>query len=384
LKTEEFDCAVVGLGAIGSAAVYWLARAGLSVVGLEQFECGHTRGASHDHSRIIRRSYHTPAYVRLAGLAYDAWAEVEREGREQLVFRTGGLDLGPADDPTGELEDNAAAMLAAGVPFERLEAGEIMRRWPAWHVKDSTVGLWQEDSGIVAAERAGEVMRRLAVERGANLRERARVESVLDAGGNVTVRMPDGNVRARAVVLCTDAWTNDVLRGLDATLPLRVTQEQVVYFDSGSSGRFDPSRFPIWIWLDEPGFYGVPTFGRPGVKVGQDVGGKDVAPDARTFDVDEDAFNRVARFVRGNLPGAGGDVLAVKSCLYTLTPDRDFVVDSVPGHPRVFVGLGAAHGFKFASLLGRILSDLVADGGTECEIDPFRFDRTALAGAVTC
>ncbi len=129
--TEQFDVVVVGLGAIGSATCHALARAGVSVLGLEQFDLGHARGASHDHSRIIRRSYHTPGYVTLTGDAYDAWDRVESD--EPLVIRTGGVDLFPADAAI-PIDDYTRSMDAVGVPFELLDAAEIMARWPAWHL----------------------------------------------------------------------------------------------------------------------------------------------------------------------------------------------------------------------------------------------------------
>ncbi|HZI45394.1 MAG TPA: FAD-dependent oxidoreductase, partial [Ilumatobacter sp.] len=131
VSRREFDVAVVGLGGLGSAAAYWLARSGSTVVALEQFELGHVRGASHDHSRIIRRSYHTPDYVALTAAAYETWQVVEGDADEQLVTRTGGIDIFPpaaAIDP----EPYLSSMTACGVPYEWLDAGEVRRRWPAF------------------------------------------------------------------------------------------------------------------------------------------------------------------------------------------------------------------------------------------------------------
>jgi sarcosine oxidase len=377
MRGREFDCAVVGLGALGSAAAYWIARAGLSVIAFEQFEFGHARGASHDHSRIIRRSYHTPAYVRLAGEAYDAWHTVEDESGESLVLRTGGLDVGPLRGAAARgMEDHAASMDDAGVVYERLDAAEIMRRWPAWQLPDSVGGLFQPDAGIVAAERAGDALRRIAAERDAVLRAGARVNALWDRGGEIEVVVDGEALRCGSAVVCADAWTNDVLSSLDVSLPLRSTQEQVVYLDSPRQDMFELGRFPIWIWMDEPSFYGFPVFGDAGVKVAQDVGGREVTPDTRSFATDAAALARVEEFVDRYLPAAAGRPRTVKSCIYTLTPDRDFVVDRVPGHARIVVGLGAAHGFKFAAVLGRIMAELVTQGSSTSDIAAFRFDRT--------
>jgi sarcosine oxidase len=158
----DFEYIVLGLGGFGSAAAYWLARrAGTEVLGLEQFELGHVRGESQDHSRIIRLSYHTPGYVELAKFAFEAWAELERDAGERVVLRTGGLDVGPRESAI-PLSTYSDSMDAAGVPYERLDAGEIMRRWPQWRLTDDMHGLFQEQSGIAMAARGNAAHVRMA------------------------------------------------------------------------------------------------------------------------------------------------------------------------------------------------------------------------------
>jgi sarcosine oxidase len=380
-RSEGYDHVVVGLGGIGSAAAYWLSRtAGAgSVLGLERFELGHPNGASEDHSRIIRRSYHTPGYVRLAGAAYEAWAEVEADLGEPLIVRTGGIDLFPPDGaiPAADYE---GSMRAERVAFDVLDGGEAMRRWPQWRgLADDVRVLFQADTGIAPASRCNAAHRGLAVERGATLRDRTRVIGVRDVGGEVDVMTERGDrVRCRSVILAADAWTNELLAGFDLRLPLTVTQEQVIYFDARDRDAFAPERFPVWIWMDDPSFYGFPAFGEPGPKVAQDVGGAEVTADTRTFEPEPEAYARVAGFVERHLPGASGPPLMVKTCLYTMTPDRDFVLDRVPGHPNVLVALGAAHGFKFASWFGRALADLAVDGSVPHDLTRFRLDREVL------
>ncbi len=175
--------------------------------------------------------------------------------------------------------------------------------------------------------------------------------------------------------MCADAWTNDVLAGLDAQVPLEVTHEQVTYFRPEDPAPFEPGRLPLWIWMDDPSFYGFPCYGEATVKAAQDCGGPPVDPETRGFDESAPMRDLLADHVRRTLPGAGPPVRSVR-CLYTLTPDRDFVLGPVPGHPAVVVGLGAAHGFKFAPTLGRMLADL-ALGEAEPR-DTFRLDRAAL------
>jgi sarcosine oxidase len=174
---------------------------------------------------------------------------------------------------------------------------------------------------------------------------------------------------------------NELLAPLDAAVPITTTQEQVSWFTPAADpALYAPERFPVWIWMHEPSFYGFPTHGHPGPKVGQDVGGREVTPATRTFERDEDAHAGVMAFLGAHLPGMATTPFLTKTCLYTMTPDRDFVIDAIPSHPGITVLLGSAHAYKFASVLGRIAAEMVVDGGTPsaAEIEGFRLDRPAL------
>jgi sarcosine oxidase len=376
-RLRDWDVVVVGLGALGSAAAWALARSGVSVLGLEQFELGHARGASHDHARIIRRSYHTRGYARLAGLAYRAWAELEEEAGERLLVRTGGLDLFPAGAAIAP-GPYRASLEACGVPYQWLDAAEVMRRWPAFRLDADVRGLWQADGGMVPAARGTQLMRRLATRHGAILLASTPVTAVRDLGGSVEVTTAETTFRAGRLLLCADAWTGGLLAQLDAELPLVVTQEQFSYFRPADPAAFAVGRFPVWIWMDDPSFYGFPVWPGAALKAAQDVGGRPVTATTRGFDPDPAASERLAGFLRARLPAAAGAHDHTATCLYTLTPDRDLVLGPLPGHDRVLVGLGAAHGFKFAPLLGRVLAELALHGGTEVDIAPFAVDRPAL------
>lgn len=375
---SEYRVAVLGLGGIGSAAAYWASRRlGSDVLGIEQFELGHDRGGSEDHSRIIRLSYHTQAYVELAKAAYEAWEQVEVDSGEQLLLRTGGLDLAPADASIG-LDGYRTSMTAAGVPFEELNAAEVMRRWPQWRLPDDVSALFQERSGIAMASRANATHRLLATENGATLIDGVEVTAIREVGDEVEIEA-DGRVhRAASLIIAAGAWTNRLLLHLGVDFPLEVTLEQVVYMEPEDPLAFHASRFPIWIWMDEPSFYGFPIFGEPAVKIAWDRCEIVTDPDTRSFEPRADVIKGVRDFAATHLPGAVGRVRLAKTCLYTLPPDRDFIVDRVPGTKNVYTVVGAGHAFKFASLLGRVLTDLALDGVTPHDISALTADRPIL------
>jgi sarcosine oxidase len=375
--TASVDYVVAGLGALGSAACMELARRGHRVVGLERFELGHSRGASHDTSRILRHSYHTPSYVRLTLDAYADWARLEGESGETLVSRVGGLDLFPPE-PAISPDDYTTSLDEVGVGYEVLDTPEVSRRWPQLRLPEGTTALHQPDAAIVPAARGTRVMQDQARRYGAQLRELTPVRDVSDRGeSGLEVRTDDGVLRCRGLVVCADAWTNDVLAPLDVHLPLEVTLEQVTYFRPEDPEPFRPGRLPLWIWMDDPSYYGFPCYGEDTVKAAQDCGGPSVDPDRRTSAPDPGMEARLAEHLARMLPGSGTPVRSVR-CQYTLTPDRDFVISPVPGHESVVVGLGAAHGFKFAPTFGRLLARLAVDGTADGEPDEFRLDRPAL------
>jgi sarcosine oxidase len=386
-----YDAIVIGLGGIGSAALYRLAAGGgpggrggsRRVLGLEQFELGHDRGASQDVSRITRVSYHRREYVELAIEAQAAWREVEAAAGEPVITWTGGLDLAPPG-AAESIDDYAGAMTAVGVPFEWLDDVEVVRRWPQWRLESGTRGLFQADAGIADPERGNAAHQRLARAAGAEVLESARVEAIRDHDGELEVALEDGRAfTTGAVVVAADAWTNDLLAPLGQSLPLSVTREQVTWYEAREPSLFEPRRFPIWIWLDQPSFYGFPTYRGPGPKIGEDVGGRPTTARTRTFDPDLDCLDRCGSFLAERMPGAIGPALKTKTCLYTLTPDRDFVLDRLPEHPGVVVAIGAAHAYKFAALFGRLLAELALDRDRrppDPRLGLFAIDRPVLMG----
>lgn len=375
---RDFAYIVLGLGGIGSGALYWLARqAGGDVLGLEQFEIGHVRGGSQDHSRIIRLSYHTPGYVELAKAAYGAWTAVETDLGQSLIVKTGGLDLFPADAAIPS-RDYTASMDAGGVPYDWLSAAEVMARWPQFRLTDDVRALFQAESGIAPAAKCNAAHLKLAQQYGAVVKDGVGATAVTTQGNTIVVKTGGETYHCHKLIVANGAWTNHTLVQFGRKLPLTVTQEQVVYYNTPHAAEFMPDRFPIWIWMDEPSFYGFPVYGEAGPKAAQDVGGDVVTAESRSFEPNPAVQQRVDDFVQRILPHAYGPPILTKTCLYTLTPDRDFVIDTLPENPNVIVAVGAGHAFKFASVIGRILSQLATQGTTDQDISAFGINRDIL------
>lgn len=373
---QTYDIAVIGLGALGSSTAWHAAGRGLSVVGLEAFPAGHDRGASHDTSRIIRHSYHTPAYVALTFGAYDEWARLEQETGEQFVTVTGGLDFFPSGAVI-PMDDYTSSLDAHNIAYDVLDADAVAQRWPAFTLPDGTVSIHQARTGIVPAAAGTAAMARRARDLGAALQYDTRVEAIVPGTDGVDLVTADGVISAGRVVVSADAWTAELLAPLGVDLPLTVTEEQFSYFTPPRPADFRPEVFPVWIWMDEPSYYGFPTYGEQTVKAAQDCGGPTVTADDRSFAPDQDMLQRLSGFMRQVIPGSGPPVRS-KRCLYTLTADRDFIVDRLPGYPSITVGLGAGHGFKFAALFGRLLTDVAIEGESPYDLSAFRLDRPAL------
>ncbi|MFK0403030.1 N-methyl-L-tryptophan oxidase [Microbacterium sp. NPDC090225] len=366
---ESFEVAVVGMGALGSAATYHLARRGAKVVALEQYELGHVRGASHDTSRIVRTSYGSSAYVRLAQSAYRDWADLEAESGERLLTITGGVILIPSDGPYSA-SDFTAALTECDVAHELLSPAEVQARWPQFRVPENVETVYTADTGIAHAARTVATLQMRARVHGADIRDRTAVESLTPDGDGVIVHTSNGDIRAGKVILATDAWTNTLLDPLGATIPLDIMQEQVSYFRPAEPENYDRSVFPVWIWEDDECYYGFPTYGEPTIKAARDVSENRMTPENRSFVPSPELIEQLTGFMHDVIPGSGPELRTV-TCQYALTKDRRFVLSALPQHPDIIVGLAAGHGFKFTPALGRVLAELALDGESTDDLSEF-------------
>lgn len=382
-----YDYIVVGLGGIGSATLYWLAKkAGKNVLGLEQFNLGHENGGSQDHSRIIRLEYPEEHYTKLTPFTYEAWAELEQESGLQVVHKTGSLLMG-RKGTAGEASviRYASAMEAQNIPFERWDGRQLRSHFPQFRCDDDVICLYQKSGGLVDAALGNALHIQMARGHGANILEHCAVNRVVtnDDDDTATVYTTKGTFRCRRLVVTAGAWTNQVLGSLGAHIPIVVTQEQVSYFATPNTRLFTKDRFPAFIYYEDNGnfdFYSMPIHGNSGFKIGMDAMGPTVTAQTRTFEPDPVREETCRQFMRKNLPDAMGPLLVTKTCLYDMTLDRTFVIDSLArqGKGQVIICCGAGHAYKWAALFGKILTQLATEGWTSYDISAFTMEREAV------
>jgi sarcosine oxidase len=379
---KNVEVIVLGCGGIGSAALYWLSRKlGKNVLGLEQFHHGHENGGSHDHSRIIRLSYDHVDYTRLAPDTYTCFKEVEDESGVQLVFKTGGLDIGRVEEGKPfELDDYMTAMRQSHIPFETWSAQEAMQHFPQWNLPENTKVLYQKDSGLVDARRGLQTHALLAQARGATLLDNTAVRAIKPLHDGVEISTDKDTFHCKKLIVTAGAWLNTVLEMVNLKLPITVTREQITYFKSSHIRDFAMDRFPVWIYSGnrEHYFYGFPVYGEVAVKAAEDVGGQITTAQTRSYEKDARSDTTLKSFLAHYLPKALGPEHYTKTCLYDMPPDRDFIIDALPQHSNILIANGAGHGYKFTSLIGKILSQLATEGKTPYDIHRFRLNRPAL------
>ena len=370
----QFDVVVCGLGVMGSAALYQLARRGQRVLGLDRFSPGHDRGSSHGETRIIRLAYFEhPSYVPLVRRAYDLWRELEVEAARPLLHITGIAEIGP---PDGTLVNGTlAAARSHDIPHEFVAASELTRRYPAFRLPPHFVGVVQPDGGFIEAEASVQSLLALARKSGAEIRFGEPVRAVEPAKAGVRVVTDSATIDAGTAIVTAGPWIRSLLGG--AALPLRVTRQVMGWFAPQEPAQFAPGRFPVFLIESRHGIhYGFPPHDA-GIKVAKHHHGDEtVDPDSydRGVSAADEALIRAA--VAEHLPGADGPLMDAKTCLYTVAPDGDFIIDRLPGATSILVASPCSgHGFKFAPVIGEILADLASGLPPRHDISRFRIDR---------
>jgi sarcosine oxidase len=368
------DVIVVGLGAMGSAALYHLARRNLRVLGIDRFEPGHERGSSHGRTRIIRKGYFEhPSYVPLVQRAYRMWRELERDSGQSLLTITGIAEIGVSGSTlvTGTL----AASREHGLPHEVMAAQDFSRRYPAFRLPPDFVAVVQPDGGFVEADAGIRAHLRLAVAAGAEIRTGEQVLAIDERKNCVTIRTERGVIEAGRVIVTAGAWTTSLFPKL--SLPLRPTRQVLLWMRPDRPELFKPGWFPVFMIESADGIhYGFPLHDEL-LKLAKHHHANEIAdPDSYSrvvSKVDEDVIlGPLARL----LPAARGPVAASKTCLYTMAPHEDFVIDCTPGFGNVIVASPCSgHGFKFAPVIGQILTAMATGAKPAFDLRRFALDR---------
>jgi len=372
---NSFDVIIIGLGAMGSAAAFHLARRNRRVLGLDRFRPPHAFGSSHGQTRIIREAYFEhPAYVPIVQRAYENWAELEREVGQQLLQQTGGLMIGP---PEGILVTGAqrSAQLHQ-LSHDLLTAKEIRQRFPAFQPSDEMVAVWEPRAGILFPERCVEAHLQMAQRCGAALQFDEPATQWERDGDGVRVYTANGEYFAQRLLIAAGAWINQLITEL--TLPLTVERQVLLWFAPKiHPEHFAPQHCPIYIWEHEPHriIYGFPELGE-GVKVGRHHEGEIIEPNSVRREVDSDDIAAMRVILRRIMPLIDTVPRASAVCLYTNTPDTNFLLDFHPQHPQVLLAsICSGHGFKFSSAVGEIFADLLLEGRSCFDLSLFRLER---------
>ncbi len=360
---KKYDVAVIGAGINGVATAWALARQGVQVLLIEQFQIAHARGSSHGHSRIFRLSYGHSQYLQLAQAALAGWRELEQLSGMQILKRTGGLDFAAPGNTS--LANCTASCKTVGVAHEELSAVQIKRRFAPLNLRADWTALWQPDAGVIDAGHAVATLVGMTAQAGATVLPHAKVTAIEPRCGDNLLHINQGyetlEVLAEKVVIAGGAWMNQLTTPLGFTLPLTVTQEQVGYFQMRTPANYTADLFPVFIDHTNSN-YGFPIDGAPGmgsaIKVATHGGGAATTADTRDGVVDAGNIAYLGKW----LSALTSDVATLKplhaqTCLYSSTPDNDFVLGALPQHPSIFVQSACSgHGFKFGVEMGRMMA----------------------------
>lgn len=377
-----YDVIIVGVGGMGSAAAWQLARRRQRVLGLERYDIPHAMGSSHGVSRIIRLPYYeNPAYVPLLRRAYELWREIEAATGEELLVTTGSIDAGAEDDPLFQGALHSARL--HDLAYEVMTGAEVNGRFPGYRLPEGHRAVLQGEGGLIASERAIVAHVHAAQEHGAEVRARERVLDwqVRPGRDGVVVTTDKGRYEAARLILAAGAWIGDLAPLLK---PIAVPERQVLaWLQPRTPDLFRTDRFPVFnLQVDEGRYYGFPIYEVPGFKFGRYHHlGETSAADAVRREPDAADERLLRAFSDRYFPEGSGEVMALRTCLFTNAPDEDFVIDHHPDHPQVvLVSPCSGHGYKFCSVIGEIAADLASgDGRTRHDINFLRLQRPALA-----
>ncbi len=374
MSKPHADVIVLGLGGMGAAIANHLTSRGMSVVGIDRYQPGHRFGSSHGKTRIIREAYfEAPEYVPLVRRAYQLWRELENDTGQKLLNIHGLLTVG------GENSELVNGVLKSsemyGIACETLDNAEIRRRFPGAVPSDDMHGVFEPTGGLLNPEQCIEAHLSLARARGAVIRDGERVVRWRGDESAVEVKTDQDTYHASHLVVAAGPWTSELLA--DLNLPLERWRVFYAHYDSVKRDLFTPDAFPISLWDTPTGaYYTIPYLPGQGMKVGRHDAGDVVDPDTMKRTVDVAELRSQTQTIDRYMPGSTGRVLEAETCIYTVTPDHHFIIDRHPEHANVSYACGfSGHGYKFATVIGEVMADLVEHGRSEHPIGFLSADR---------
>jgi len=365
--TQKTEFLVIGGGTMGTATGWALARRGRRVTVLEQFDHVHTFGSHSGNTRIYRHAYAEGAlYVPWALKASSLWREIQARTGTTLMIETGCLDI--SEPGLGRATTARASAAAFDLPVEELTGAELNARWPAWNIPDDWEITLDPDAGFLLVEPALRALASEMTAAGGILRTNEPVTSWSASENGIRVVTGQDTYEADHLVIAAGAWNGKILRDLD--IPLEVRRKPVMWFQTAHAANFLPEAFPVFVYQDRTGeYYGLPIYGDDPLKVGGSVkigihtGGQAIDPDTLDREFHESDIEPDFRaFLTERMRGIEPVVTQSSMCMYTMTPDHDFIIDRHPDHANVAIAAGfSGHGFKFTPQVGEHLADLVTD-----------------------
>jgi len=380
-NNTSFDVIVIGVGSMGSSACYHLATRGSKVLGLEQFGISHEFGSHAGQSRIIRKAYFENSdYVPLLTRAYENWKALEEETGERLYFKTGLAYFGSPDHVMMQGVKKSASLY--NIPLEIFTGSSNHQRFPQFTIPASFEGLWESDAGFVTPEKAIQLYARQAIKKGAEIHSNERILDWKKDGNGVIVTTDKNTYHSQKLIITAGAWAKSLIPGLNRIL--KITRQFVAWIKPKRWNDFMLDYFPCWLIADEkPGcYYGFPIlpkeFGDPqGLKLAHHYPALETDPDKVDREINAEDEKDFQYVLDRYFPGVFQSLLSYKICLYANSPDEDFIIDFLPGYGEsVAIACGfSGHGFKFASVVGEIVADLVTGGKPKLPVQFLSINR---------
>lgn len=388
-NVQSFDVAIIGLGAMGSAAAHQLAKRGAKVLGIDRFTPPHDRGSSHGETRITRQAIgEGKEYVPLVLRSNELFREIERETGQKLLEQTGGLVLADLENESGQhgvpgfLRSTINAAETFGIEHVVLSTAELKKRFPQFNVHKET-GYYEPGAGFLYPERCIDAQLQLAKRHGADVHTNEPVLSYEAHSGDdrVTIRTANGTYEAEKLIMAAGPWMKTFLP--EHASDLKIFRQVLFWFDvEGPIEPYQPPQFPIFVWTagkDIDQLYGFPAIegSAGGVKVATEQYGTSIDdPDKMIREIAEEEIRRMQKHVVQFLPGLSGKCVKAKACPYTVTPDARFIIDYHPIHQNIIVASPCSgHGFKHSAAIGEALCQMALDGKTALDISSFSLKR---------